>query len=245
MALKEFLDLDGLNYYQDVKVQPELDKLSSINHTHTGIPSSAEKKNITALKNISVRGTLVAGDEELVLTSPYFKKDGLVTVYTSDFKRVPISVVVSDGKVVLTFKKSDSDLDIAVVVRSSQYQFGKLLSDTIDADATSEDILKGKTAVVDNVLITGTLESYETSHFIPTTTDQVIKAGKYISPGFIVQGDSDLKSENIANGVNLFDVIGSYTGYTVKINGEVYASPISDGEFNITTDSSGKIYIDG
>lgn len=245
MALKEFLDLDGLNYYQDVKVQPELDKLSSINHTHAGLPSSEEKKNITALKNISVRGTLVAGNEELVLTSPYFKKDGLITVYTTDFKHTPINVEVSDGKVVLTFRKSNTDLDVAVVVRSSQYQFGKMLSDTVDATATPEDILKGKTAVVDNVLITGTLENYETSHFIPTTIDQVIEAGKYTSTGFIVQGDSDLKSENIANGVNLFDVIGSYTGYTVKINGEVYASPISDGEFNITTDASGNIYIDG
>lgn len=243
MALKEFLDIDGLNYYQDIKVQPALDKLSNIGHVHNGLPLPIEKRNVAALKDIFIRDVLVAGETELTITSPYFKKDGLVSVYISDITHPPVSVNVNDGEVTLTFEKRDENLDIAVVTRSSEYQLGSALFDTSDATATSDDIVKDKTAVVNNETVVGALECYEETTYIPSTTEQVIKAGKVAKSGLVLKGDNNLISDNILKGISIFGVTGTYGTYTVNINGKPLASPVTNETFNLSTDSVGGIII--
>ena len=244
MALKEFLDIDGLKYYRDMKIKPALDNLISADHTHDGLTTQEAKTNASTLKKISVTGTLTAGDEELILLSPYFRKDGLVAIYTSDFDRMPLNVIIIDGQATLKFKSGDTDLDIIIVVYSSQYQSGKAIFDSSDATATAQDIVKDKTAVIGNGLVTGTLEEYDVSYFEPGVSNQVIEAGKYTKTGFTIKGDENFVPENIAKGVELFGITGTYSGYDVNINGIPYASPVSDGIFKMTTDSAGNIYIE-
>lgn len=84
--------------------------------------------------------------------------------------------------------------------------------DTSDATATVNDILQGKTAYVNDIKLTGTIVSKEAQTYTPTTTEQTINAGQYLSGVQTIAGDANLLAENIKSGVTIFGVVGTYTG---------------------------------
>lgn len=80
-------------------------------------------------------------------------------------------------------------------------------------DATTVDVISGKTFTSESGLkITGTMPSKEAATFTPTTTDQTIDAGQYLSGTQTIQGDANLIPENIASGVSIFGVTGTHQG---------------------------------
>lgn len=83
--------------------------------------------------------------------------------------------------------------------------------DTSDATATASDILKGKTAYINDVKVSGIIESKSAQTYTPTTANQTISSGVYLSETQTIKGDRNLKAANIKKGVSIFDVTGSYT----------------------------------
>ena len=85
--------------------------------------------------------------------------------------------------------------------------------DPSGATALAGDILYPKKAVLaDGQLTEGTIPSQAAQTITPTTVDQTIPAGKYLSGAQTVKGDANLVSANIAAGVSIFGVQGSHQG---------------------------------
>lgn len=81
--------------------------------------------------------------------------------------------------------------------------------DTSDATAYASEILFGKTAYARGSKLTGTILSKTAQTYTPTTTDQTIASGQYLSGNQTIKGDANLVAGNIVNGVTIFGVSGS------------------------------------
>lgn len=90
--------------------------------------------------------------------------------------------------------------------------------DTSDANATSLDLLENKTAYVNGIKITGGIPSVPAAIYTPTSTTQIIQGGQYLAGSQTIAGDENLISENIAHGVSIFGIEGTYSGDNNSVN---------------------------
>lgn len=112
------------------------------------------------------------------------------------------------------------------------YDFGKVPQvGTFTSDATAEatDILPGKTAYVKGEEVTGAMSVKSAETYTPGTEDITIKSGVYLSEDQTIKGDANLKAENIAEGVTLFGVEGSFTGGSDTSDATVTAADLLEG----------------
>ncbi len=99
--------------------------------------------------------------------------------------------------------------------------------DTSDANAVSGDMLSGKTGYVNGSKVTGNIASKAAETFTPTTSDQTITAGQYLSGAQTIKGDANLVASNILSGVTLFGVAGNLTLPTISQDGTTKVLSIS------------------
>lgn len=76
--------------------------------------------------------------------------------------------------------------------------------------ANAADILAGKEAInAAGKKIIGIIPTQTATAYTPTTTNQTISAGIYLTGVQTIKGDSNLISENIKSGVSIFGVVGT------------------------------------
>ena len=105
---------------------------------------------------------------------------------------------------------------------------------TDTSDATIENgsqMLNGVTAYDANgAKVTGTVASKSAQTYTPSTTNQTIASGQFLSGVQTILGDADLVSSNIKKGANIFGVAGSNTVVDTAIaSGGATASTIITG----------------
>jgi hypothetical protein len=120
--------------------------------------------------------------------------------------------IITAGQYLLGDQTIQGDADLITDnVKSGTSIFGikgkDSVVDTADATAVEGEIIKGKTAYVNGAKVRGTMQDNEGIVIKPSTSDQPIPQGYHNGKGY-VEGDTDLKPENIKAGVNIFGVEG-------------------------------------
>ena len=110
----------------------------------------------------------------------------------------------------LTLQTNNSSLEEIITQLNNMPDAGSGL-DTSDATATSGDILSGKTAYVNGAKVTGTIAFQPAQTITPSTTNQTIASGKYLTGVQTIKGDANLVASNIVSGKSIFGVVGTAT----------------------------------
>ena len=99
------------------------------------------------------------------------------------------------------------------------------------SDATLDNankMLSGTTAYGANgTKYTGSITSKTAQTYTPTTSDQTIAAGQYLSGAQTIKGDTNLVAGNILSGVSIFGVSGSLSMPTISQDGTTKVLSIS------------------
>lgn len=88
--------------------------------------------------------------------------------------------------------------------------------DTEDGTATASDMLSGATAYVNGTKITGQISGKSAETYTPTTSDQTIASGQYLSGAQTIKGDTNLQPQYIASGVSIFGVTGTFSAAVIS-----------------------------
>lgn len=101
--------------------------------------------------------------------------------------------------------------------------------DTSDADAVAGEILSGKTGYVDGVKVTGNIPSKAAATITPTSADQTITAGQYLSGAQTIEAVvcANLTAANIANGVTVKIGTATDDDSVASVTGQLSAAVIS------------------
>lgn len=84
--------------------------------------------------------------------------------------------------------------------------------DTSDATISSgSQSLEGVTSYGNGIKYTGTIPSKAAATITPTTSDQTISAGQYLTGAQTIKGDANLIPQNILSGISIFNVDGTLT----------------------------------
>ena len=92
----------------------------------------------------------------------------------------------------------------------SEGNSGGIQLPTLTNEGNAKDLLAGKQLIDSNGnIITGTIQSKSATTYTPTTHNQTISAGVYLSGTQTIKGDNNLIAENIKSGVSIFGVTGT------------------------------------
>lgn len=188
-------------------------------------PSTSAQTAVSAGTYVTGNIT-VAAMESGELNTPSVNASGLVTasVKTSGYLADTTTKTLQlNTKGATTITPSTSS---QIAISAGTYATGNITVgaipnnyiDTSDATAVASDIIQNKTAYIKGKKVTGTMPSKEAATITPTTTDQTIEAGQYLSGAQTIKGDGNLVPENIISGKSIFGVSGSvviqkyYTG---------------------------------
>lgn len=107
--------------------------------------------------------------------------------------------------------------------------------------ATANKILSGYTAYVNGSKVTGNIPSKSARTYTPTTSDQMIASGNYLSGTQTIKGDANLIPANIAQGISIFGVTGTHSGGVTPITITLVSGTGSWGNEFVYTDPQNEL----
>lgn len=133
---------------------------------------------------------------------------------TTDVTNYANASVASGSVVVDNITLDETDLSMSASVNSSglvTYNVGYqgYIDATVSAGYVSSYTSGGLEITATN---TYQLSTQGATTFTPTTTDQTIASGKYLTGAQTIKGDANLIPANIADGVTIFGVTGTHSG---------------------------------
>lgn len=210
-----------------------LNKTTQIDVTQDTVAVGSMLSGITAHKN---DGTQVTGNIASKTSNDVTTSNNVVTIpvgyYGSQVQKTvgtaqaaqTITPTTSDqtiasGKYLTGTQtiKGDANLiadniakDVTIFGITGTHEGGADISDTT---ATASDVLTGKYFYTsEGVKTQGTIQSQSAQTITPTTTDQTIASGTYLSGTQTIKGDANLVASSIALGTTLFGVEGTFDG---------------------------------
>lgn len=94
-----------------------------------------------------------------------------------------------------------------------------LTSDTV----ASNKMLQGITAHdASGASISGSISSKAAQTYTPTTTDQTIASGQYLTGAQTIAGDANLLAANIVSGITIFGITGTGEAFTPLTTQEIW-----------------------
>lgn len=115
---------------------------------------------------------------------------------------------ISNG--VATSPTSISGTGSSVSTGTNTLTFTKTVS--VTPRITTAGYISAGTAGNSSVSLTASVTTKAAATYTPTTSNQTIGAGTYLTGAQTIKGDSNLLAKNIKNGVSIFGVNGSYNG---------------------------------
>lgn len=102
------------------------------------------------------------------------------------------------------------------------------LSKTVSVTPTvSAGYVSSGTAGNSSVSLTASVTTKGATTYTPTTSDQTIASGTYLTGAQTISGDANLQSQYIANGISIFGVAGSLSAATISQDGVTKVLSIS------------------
>lgn len=188
--------------------------ISEMDQSLKTVSFGVDTTDATAVASDIVAGvSAYANDEKIDGTlSEYLARLGTGNVWSSNFLSFDSIAENGDasnnGGVVARFRATND-----FYIRTGSTIYGTFTAGT----ANTNEVLSGKTFTsVSGNNLTGTMPSKTAETFTPSTTDQTITSGQYLSGDQTIAGDPNLVSTNIKSGVSIFNVEGSLqTGATI------------------------------
>ena len=136
-----------------------------------------------------ITGSLPLNNTTLVVDNAEISLDGENNKLEMNSTNLTKQII--DNNVNMKFNANYSDVATTIGLTPDKIKRGETILnvegnvqegiDTSNANAVETDILSGKTAYVDGNKITGTITSKEAQTYIPSSSEQIIDAGQYLS----------------------------------------------------------------
>ena len=171
------------------------------------------------------------GEAKKILYKPYMSN---YQIWTLSDEQVELDERGDNLIEYISSDTSDTYPDSGVV---DGYYYIKIFSPDVSVQANK--MLKGTIACGQNGQIEGTIESIASQKITPSTSNQTIPSGKYLSGTQTIVGDSNLLAENIKKDISIFGVTGTYESSDSSGGANVAQGTITGAGTNAVTIDTG------